>query len=1178
MLLLAALALLPDDGAVDFNRDVLPILSEKCFACHGPDGGTREADLRLDRRDELYKEVMEDLWVIKPGDLARSELWYRVSTDDEYEVMPPFGSEATPVTDAERATLARWIEGGAEWSPHWAFEPPVKPEVPAGRNAIDYLAAEVRGGPAGLPAERAKLIRRASLDLTGLPPSVEEVDAFLADGRPDAYERLVDRLLDSPAYGEQRARRWLDLARYADTNGYEKDERRTMWRYRDWVINAYTHDLPFDRFTIEQLAGDLLPNPTTDQFVATGFHRNTMVNTEGGTDPEEFRVAAVIDRVNTTASVWLGATLACAQCHSHKYDPYTQREYYGLFAFFNSTEDNGNALAPEMTAPTALQSDEELRLRKDRTAAEGKLTAPDKLWDLEQAAWEPGVLAELGDEETWRDLWPIAEGFSTAGGGRLTRLGDGSLLAGGERGATDAYTIDTRLEGGGTITTLRIDVLAEQLGELAGPGGRADDGNFVVTDVEVELVSLAPAAMRTVRFAGATADFEQAGGAFPPQHATDDDATTGWAVSPRVRDPHWLELALDEPLIVGPSDVLRIRIAHGYGGSSWSLRHFRLSVTGDERAHARSLLPTRGDWVACGPFTGDGNKLWTDTLAPEQEHLNGVHHADRYGSGGPWETRTDWIDARVHSLTGEQSAWILRRTLTVDRPTDFDLRLGSDDSIRVYLNGVVVHDNKAVRGALRGQETVRVRLEAGENRLLMKIVNYSGPAGFAFETAPVGDRAFPRPVEGALRIPADARTPETAGLVRDHFRRVASERGRLIVAELAAADAALLEHRKSIPTAMVMRERGEPRPSFILSKGSFLAPGDPVQPHTPAVLHEFSSDLPRNRLGLAQWLVSAANPLTPRVVVNRAWEEVFGLGLVETSDDLGTRGDPPTSQALLDWLAVEFVESGWSTKALFRLLVTSDTYKQASRVNPDLIENDPRNTKLTRGSRYRLPAEAVRDNALAISGLLAAGPDEPDGAGDPGDPSHNGRIGGPSVFPPQPEGIWAATYNADSWIAATDSDRYRRGLYTFLRRTAPYPTYLMFDATSREVSCTRRARTNTPLQALAAMNDPAFVEAAGGLALRMIEEGGTTDAERLTYGFRLCVARRPAADELAVLVDLLSAERVHYAADAAAALQLDTFARPFVEDGTDRAGAVERAPWIVVANALLNLDETVTKN
>jgi hypothetical protein len=753
-------------GEVRFNRDIRPILANRCFKCHGPD--LKKGGLNLQDQVTALKELKSGLVAIVPGRSEASEMIRRVSTGDESERMPPKGS---PLSAKEIAVLRVWIDQGAKYEEHWAYVKPVRPNLPVldnasrVRNTIDALVMarlEKEGLPTSPEADKATLIRRVSLDLTGLPPTMDEIEAFLADSSPNAYDKVVDRLLASPHYGEHQARPWLDQARYADTNGYEKDEQRTIWPYRDWVINAFNRDLPFDQFTIEQIAGDLLPNATLEQRVATGFHRNTMVNTEGGTDDEEFRVAALVDRVNSTMTVWMGTTMACAQCHNHKYDPFSQREYYQLLAFFNSTEDRGRTNEPVL--------------------------------------------------------------------------------------------------------------------EIA-----------------------------------------------PPEFFAQRKKNRG-------------EMAREAAA-----------------------------------------------WIASNPWG-------TVTLA----------------------------------------------RLVLERLT-------------------------------------RLRSQDVTNR----------PA-----------------------------------------------------------------------TSLVMRELAKSRPTHVHIRGNHKNQGEKVFPAVPAKFPALPPNAPASRLGLARWLVDAGNPLTGRVTMNRIWASYFGKGFVETSEDFGIQGELPSHPELLDWLAVELVDRKWSLKAMHRLIVTSATYQQSSQVRPELYERDRYNRLLARGPRVRLDAEVIRDNAMAISGLLQR------------------KIGGPSVFPNQPEGIWNNPYSSDRWVMSTNGDQYRRGLYTFWRRTAPYAAFMAFDAPSREVCWERRARTNTPLQALATLNDKVFVECSAALARRMIMEVPTNERERAFYGFRLCVARMPTSQELEQLLKLYRERLNSYRKDPAAARALVNGAIP--APAGEFADA-ELAAWTVIANVLLNLDETITK-
>jgi len=748
--------------AIDFNRDIRPLLAKNCFACHGPDEAHREAGLRLDLSEEATKRLDSDARAIVPGQPDQSELVRRITSTDPGEVMPPRES-GNELTAQQIALLRRWIEEGARYARHWSFEKPVHPALPAVRaadwpaNGIDHFVL-ARLEQAGLPpspeADRYALLRRVSLDLRGLPPTPAEIDEFVGDAHPDAYERMVDRMLADTAYGERWARVWLDLARYADSKGYGSDPLRSIWQYRDWVIDAFNRNLPFDQFTLEQLAGDLLPEPTQQQLIATAFHRNTMTNTEGGTDDEEFRVAAVKDRVDSTMQIWMGLTMGCAKCHSHKYDPISQKEYYQFYGFFNQTADNDQ---------------------------------PDE--------------------------------------------------------------------------------------------------------------------------------------------------------SPTIELPT-------------PELVEQIRA----------------------------------------------------------------------------------IDARTAEL---------KRQL---------------------------------------------------------------------ETA-----ADKKPLEDEL--------------------------------------AKLAQSKPEIPRLPVLRElpADQQRKTFVMTKGNFLTPGDEVHPAVPASFHSFPEGAPLNRVGVARWLVSRENPLTARVAVNRFWGQLFGIGLVETEEDFGTQGERPTHPELLDWLAVEFMDHGWNVKALLNQIVMSRTYRQSSRVTADRLAKDPRNRLLSRGARFRLEAEMVRDQALALAGLLSR------------------KLHGPSVYPPQPPGLWQAAFNGRdrNWATSAGEDRYRRGLYTFWRRTVPYPSMTTFDAPSREICTVRRFRTNTPLQAFVTLNDPVYVEAAQALARRIVREGGADPESRVRFALKLCLSR-PANDEQArALLDLYESETRHYREHPDEARTL----------ATDPLGPLEpewapadMAAWTVVANVLLNLD------
>jgi len=823
-----------EPAPVDFSREVRPILSKNCFACHGPDAAGRASKLRLDKRDSVIARNKKGDAAIVPGTPDKSQLIRRISSSDDDERMPPPETK-NRLTPDQVATLRRWIAAGAPYAEHWAFVKPRRPALPAVKdrswvhNGIDHFVLarlEKEGLKPSLEADRYTLLRRASLDLRGLPPTPEEVAAFEKDTSPDAYEKAVDRLLKDSAYGERWARVWLDLARYADSAGYGSDPLRpNSWRYRDWVIDAFNRNVPYDRFTVEQLAGDLLPKPTMEQRIATAFHRNTMTNTEGGTDREEFRVAAVKDRIDTTMQVWMGLTMGCAKCHSHKFDPITQKEYYRFFAVFNQTADNDQPdESPTLPLTTPAQQEQTAQINAYIAELKKKLDTPTPEFAAAQLKWEAELSKTDGSQKAQRAAVPKA------------------ILA----------IIDT------------------------------------------------PAGKRT------------------PDHQT--------------------KLA----------------------------------------AHYRTVAPA---------------------------------------------------------------------------------------------------------------------------------------------TKPI----------------------------RDEIAKLEKSRPAVVM----------------LPV-MVELPKERHRQTFVMVKGNFLDKGDKVEPGIPSSFHPLPSGSALDRLGVAQWIVSPENPLTARVAVNRFWAQLWGSGLVATEEDFGTQGELPSHPELLDWLGTEFMASpgrkpgeSWDIKALLKLMVTSATYRQSSRVIPELIAKDPKNRLLSRGPRFRLEAEMVRDQALAVSGLL----------------SH--KVGGPSVYPPQPPGLWQAAFNGQrTYPTSTGEDRYRRGLYTFWRRTIPYPSMTTFDAPSRETCTVRRVRTNTPLQAFVTLNDPVYVEAAQALARRIMKEGGPSAEERAQFGLRLVLARPASAEQVKRVVALFAEERDHYKKDTKAATALATDPLGPLPAGMD---AAEAAAWTVVANVLLNLDGVMTK-
>jgi hypothetical protein len=882
---------------------------------------------------------------------------------------------------------------------HWAFQRVVVPNPPMVgqaawvRNPIDRFVLfriEAAGLKPSPEADRYTLIRRAYLDLIGLPPTVEQVDAFVADRAPGAFRRVVKQLLANEHYGEKWGRHWLDQARYADSNGYTIDSPRVMWPYRDWVINAINRDLPFDRFTIEQIAGDLLPKPTPDQLVATGFHRNTLINQEGGTDDEQFRVESVVDRVNTTGTVWLGLTVGCAQCHTHKFDPITIEEYYRLYAFFNSTEDKNN------TGPTAKvremgYAEKAKSLATKLAAAKAALTKYDKAPAIEQSGWEEQFAdLELADDP-WQRLDPTK--YFTKGKADITKQDDGSLFIGPKRPNNDVYTVMAK-PAAKTITAVRLDVIPDQRLPKNGPG-LAGNGNFVMTGFEVEVGG------KKVKFAKAVADHAQP--RFPIENTLDGQKTTGWAINigrgskKKMNTNHWAIFYPEVPVAVDGA-AATIRLAHESAKNrAYMVGRFAISVT----SVPEGLL----------------------TLNSAQELVTAI------------------------------------------------------------------------------QTVPAKRTKKQKNLLLTEYHNQD-------------------PQRKKLAVVVD---------------RTENERDKL---------------EKAGATTMVMREMKTPRESNIQIRGDFLRKGDKVVAGVPAFLPGLAEEAEGDRLTLAKWLVDPANPLTARVTVNRVWMRYFGKGLVETENDFGTQGTEPTHPGLLDWLAGEFVRQGWSMKKLHELILSSATYRQDS--NRRERTTDPLNRLLARQNRIRVDAELVRDVALSVSGKLSP------------------QIGGPSVHPPQPDGVYNFTQSKKKWNVIEGPQKYRRTIYTFFYRSAPYPMLTTFDVPDLSATCTSRPRSNTPLQSLAMANDEGIFEMVQALAADELERTATGDEERLTNLFRRCLSRPPASWELARLKDYLDGQREQYGDDALAAKVVPK-KKPAGTSNT------ETAAWVMVARAVMNLDEFITR-
>ncbi len=1156
--------------SLEFDRDIRPILSDNCFACHGPDEAARKARLRLDLKEDALKPNRRGDRAIVPGDPARSTLIQRIRSLDPDDVMPPPATNKT-LSEAQKDALERWIAEGASWADHWAFTPPRRPEPPRVRdeqwpkNDTDRFVLsrlEREGLKPSAEAGKTTLIRRATLDLTGLPPTVEEVDAYLADKSPDAYEKLVDRLLASQRYGEHMARYWLDAARYADSHGYHIDAQRDIWAYREWVIKAFNENKPFDQFTLEQLAGDLLPNPTRDQQIATGYLRSNMSTGEGGAIEAEYAAKYAFDRTETTGTVWLGLTLICARCHTHKYDPITQREYFQMLAFFNQLDEpvmDGNRPNPDpfIRLPSPQQTARLDWLKQQLAEAQARVDGPDPDLDPAQAAWATRWHERLASG--WHLLRPSAS--KSVHGATLTTLESAAILASGESPETDVLELAFPLEAG-RIGALRLRALPHA--SLPGGGAtRSEDGEFRLSEFEADLVVIGPdgqaRAPQKIKFAHAWADAWNGG--HEPAKALDGKPDSAWGAEAQAGSNRTAIFVTDTPITVPSAAELRVRLRFEADKQRHALGHFDVAAARGEELLARLFPPRFTPWKLIGPFKTGGLKAGFEQPFPPEVELDFAKTYPGVREEIRWHDRADLADGATHQLVNElhgvHGAYYLHRTIHVPAATPLALSLRADDLFKLWLNGELVAeraDPDQERGVAR---RLMVNLQAGENRLLVKMVNHQGAKHFAFNAALAGEDAL-SPEVAALLATTVQPTGTWAAKARDHYRREHSAEFRALFDNLARWREEQAAIEAAIPTTLVAKELAKPRETRILLRGEYDKPRDPVSPGVFSVLPPLPEGAPSNRLGFARWLLEPQHPLTARVTVNRIWQQHFGTGLVKTVEDFGAQGERPSHPELLDWLATEFVRSGWDMKHLHRLMVTSATYRQVSRVTPELLARDPENRLLARGPRFRTDGEVVRDSALFMAGLLVE------------------QLGGPSVKPYEPPGLWEAVSfnNSQKYVPDRGPAQYRRSLYTYWKRQSPPPNMLTFDAPTRETCTVRRPRTNTPLQALVLLNDPQFVEAARGFAERVLREAGPTAEARLTYAYRIAVARPPSTGELGILRGVLEQQLEDFRANTHAAGQ-------FLSVGDSRPAAggdpVELAAWTTITSLLLNLDETVTK-
>lgn len=1160
-------------STVDFNREIRPIFSEFCYPCHGPDKHGRKADFRLDVEEGVFEDRGGYQAIVR-GKSDESELFVRLASDSPNEIMPPPKFHKRP-SRQQIELVRRWIDQGAVWQKHWSYNSVERPKLPTvgkvgwARNAIDHFILAALESEQLMPATAADklvLLRRVTFDLTGLPPTPDAARAYLNDTSADAYERVVDRLLASPQHGEHMARFWLDAARYGDTHGLHLDNYREMWPYRDWVIQAFNAAMPFDQFTVEQLAGDLLPKATIDQQIASGFNRCHVSTNEGGVIEEEVYVRNVIDRVETTGTVFLGLTLGCAVCHEHKYDPVTQQEFYRLFAFFNNmdgTELDGNRKdhAPVIKVPSVEQTRRLAEFDVQIAKLDAALRAPMPKVDADQLDWEAQQRQRAAKATPWTVLDPAQ--FRSLGGASLKKLDDKSILASGTNPDKDTYELIAPVSLR-SVQAIRLEGLTHD--SLMHTAGRSANGNAVLTELEWDAAPAdKPTAFTPVKISRAWADHEQGDGDFKIANAIDGKSDTGWAIAGhQLRENRTAIFAAEKPIAFDPGAVVRVRLKHE---SIFAKHHFgrvRLSVAQSDDIPQFGHKVALSDWHSLGPFNDvRAEHAYRHNFGPEGNPVD-LKTAIKAGNEVlHWTRRPHWTDGKVHyDLAGEICATYLYRTIESSGAQRVTLNIGSDDAVKVWVNRKEVLARNQMRVAAADQEKIDVQLKAGVNEILLKVVNFAGGHGFYFALKAEGI-TIPSDILTIVSIESAKRSVEQSAQLRDFYRNSVAQDQQLksMQDELASSRKQRTDLTDQVPTTQVMRDAGSTKDAFILIRGQYDKKGEKVARATPSVLPPLPKHAPRNRLGLASWLTDRRHPLTARVTVNRFWQQYFGTGLVKTAEDFGSQGELPSHPELLEWLAAEFMESGWNTKRMQRLIVTSSTYRQSSKVAPDLLSKDPANRLLARGPRFRLDAEMLRDQALAASGLLVW------------------KMGGPSVKPPQPEGLWEAVgysgSNTVKFVADSGEKVYRRSVYSFWKRTAPPPQMTTFDAPSREACTVRRERTNTPLQALLLMNERQSLDAARALAEQALKVVAAAPRDRARFLFRQVTCREPSDRSLSELVsayaDLASEFRRH-PAKATELIAVGNGAKP-----RGQTDPIELAAWTMIGNIVLNLDEVLTK-
>ncbi len=1124
---------------IDFSKQIRPILSENCFFCHGPDEKKREAGLRLDE-EAPAKSDNDGVVAVVPGDPENSALLQRILSTDPDDVMPPPKLHKT-ISPEQIALITEWIRQGAQWGGHWSYEPVSRPKVPAGEtHPVDaFLAARLKkeGLKFAHPADASTLIRRIALDLTGLPPTLEELQRFGSSVTQNP-QPAIDYFLAKPAYGEHWARSWLDLARYADSSGYPSDQPREIWAYRDWVIQALNANMPYDQFTIEQLAGDLLPNPSDHQLIATAFHRNTMTQNEGGTSDEEFRVAAIVDRVNTTMAVWMGTTMACAQCHTHKYDPITIEEYYSFYDFLNQTADaDKKDESPLHSFYTDAQEADRKSLQTKLASLEKGFAQPKpEVWKG-LAAWQKSVPVDA----VWSPLKPSTvrstakTTFEIDEGGRVFAP-EGS-------GKTDTLTVELPTPPG-KLEALRLEALADE--RLPGKGPGHSNGNFVITSLRAEWApkDAKPVKARHLRLEKVSAKYD------------------------------FLSLA-EVQVFSGSRNIApkgTARQISTFVGQPDEKPEAKLAIDGNTNGDS-----AKGKSVS---ITGGGDEQWWELDLGSEQSIDRIVIYKRTDKGQGVSIQ----DLKITLLDDSKSvAWethhqkkefAAREDITVSGRREIFFRTAFADATQTGFNpsdvlaakptpdkgwAVAGHTGRDRALTLLPTEVLDSKAPGNLIVTLAQTSKWAGHTLGAFRFSFTDDARIarlsniPAPVLSALSVPEQNRSAAQIETIRDHYART-------VAPELKAERASKVALEKQLAaikpvTVPVMQEvpAGQRRKSHVQLRGDWQSLAAEVHAKTPAAFHPLPPKAERNRLTLAKWLVSRDNPLTARVLVNRLWESVFGVGIVQTSEEFGSQGELPMHPELLDWLAAELMDSGWDIQQMLRLLLTSRAYGQDSATTPELNELDPDNRLLARGPRFRPTGELLRDQALSVSGLLST------------------KIGGKPVRPMAPKsGLKAAFGRANDWVTSEGEDRYRRSIYTEVQRNSPYASFMTFDGVNREVCTIRRNRTNTPLQAFVTLNDPVFIETHQAFARRLVREGGDDTASRLTHAFRLCVAREPTAREVATLTALYDASLQQFRSDPEAAKTMATDPLGPAPEGSDLPTL---AAWTALANVIMNLDE-----